>query len=67
MITIEQVPLWAIARGGIGHIVLSSDTRWTRTACGIWGTLALDPKPPRRICKECRAALARLEPQKKEP
>lgn len=71
VMTLERVPMWGLAplRGlagpNVGHIVLSSDTRWTRTACGIYGTgFTLSPQLPGRICAKCRAQLPKLgQPQ----
>lgn len=64
-ITIDQVKRFIVVRGR-GHIVASTDERWTRTICGslIVGGELMNSKP-RRICSKCREALktARPNPQ----
>jgi hypothetical protein len=57
MITIDQVPLWAVACG-LGHAVESRNDGYTVTACGIWGNLRGHTKrKPKRICAKCRERL----------
>lgn len=61
-VTSDQVPMWT---DKAGHALMWSegtgdDTRWTQTLCGIFSnSYSAVPTRPKRICKECRATMAR--------
>jgi hypothetical protein len=57
MLTVDQVPLWAVERG-IGHAVSARNGGYVMTACGTWGNLnEQTAKTPKRICLKCRERL----------
>tara|TARA_R110000824_G_scaffold95990_11_gene230370 strand:+ start:23834 stop:24067 length:234 start_codon:yes stop_codon:yes gene_type:complete len=61
--TIDDVPAWMIDRG-IGHIVAGQGlgSGWAQWACGTqlpYGNDDILKDVPKRICKKCRAELAR--------
>lgn len=65
-VTVEQVRLWAMDRGKIGHVIYSAhDATWSVTICGTFSNMRRQTETPKRICAKCRAELKKatlLEP-----
>jgi hypothetical protein len=62
MISVEQVPLWAVD-GRIGHAVASRNQGWTVTACELWSpSFLLTEAQPTSICSACLKRLKSARP-----
>lgn len=58
MVSVDEVPDWAIGEGRIGHVAAFWNKGWLVTACNLWSpSFELTKEKPRRICRECRQLL----------
>jgi hypothetical protein len=58
MVSIEQVPLWAVCEEGLGHVVVDGVGHVDLLLCGTYGCFEQRPRSvPPRICPACREML----------